>query len=445
VSELPSFADAAENASSPSKLLIEESSGGLSVTCVPLAGSAPCGPDLADTDAAYDDFFADVEGVLPRSFFDESTGQPADPKNFDFAPFLKTLSDLWNRSRDLRLLVMRARLHAMQRDLAGFSGVCLEIAAWLETYWDSLHPQPRNGDASVRVAVLDPLQQSTVLFPLQFAMLFEDARLGPVSYRAWRVANGEVNARAGEVKRDPAAIRDALTASETVNATRQQLESLSGALLKTDGLFLQRRASSGLGPLIDLVAKMREFVGQSLSVRRDDPNAQEVVGVGPTTDALAVSNARAGAPSSLEQSKSALAAVVKYFKCNEPSSPCLPLVVQAQMLIGKSFYEAISILIPSQVEKAVFLIGSGQFFELPVGKLPRTTEENRAIEGGQDLGSFNVQSRGEAIEALKGVQQFFMRSEPASPVPMLCERARALAELDFMSVLKEVLPKAALK
>jgi hypothetical protein len=28
---------------------------------------------------------------------------------------------------------------------------------------------------------------------------------------------------------------------------------------------------------------------------------------------------------------------------------------------------------------------------------------------------------------------------------MLCERARALAERDFMSVLREVLPKAALK
>jgi len=30
-------------------------------------------------------------------------------------------------------------------------------------------------------------------------------------------------------------------------------------------------------------------------------------------------------------------------------------------------------------------------------------------------------------------------------VPMLCERARAFAESDFMAVLRDVLPKAALK
>jgi type VI secretion system protein ImpA len=54
-------------------------------------------------------------------------------------------------------------------------------------------------------------------------------------------------------------------------------------------------------------------------------------------------------------------------------------------------------------------------------------------------------SRPEAIALLEQVQRFFRKSEPSSPIPMLCERARGMAERDFMSVLREVLPKAALK
>ena len=56
-----------------------------------------------------------------------------------------------------------------------------------------------------------------------------------------------------------------------------------------------------------------------------------------------------------------------------------------------------------------------------------------------------VRSRAQAIALLDQVQRYFRLSEPSSPVPMLCERARAFAERDFMAVLREVLPKAALR
>jgi type VI secretion system protein ImpA len=58
---------------------------------------------------------------------------------------------------------------------------------------------------------------------------------------------------------------------------------------------------------------------------------------------------------------------------------------------------------------------------------------------------YHVELRSQAIALLDQVQQYFRRSEPSSPVPMLCQRARALAERDFMGVLRDVLPKAALK
>jgi type VI secretion system protein ImpA len=46
---------------------------------------------------------------------------------------------------------------------------------------------------------------------------------------------------------------------------------------------------------------------------------------------------------------------------------------------------------------------------------------------------------------LDQIQQYFRSCEPSSPVPMFCARARAFAESDFMEVLRDVLPKAALR
>ena len=62
-----------------------------------------------------------------------------------------------------------------------------------------------------------------------------------------------------------------------------------------------------------------------------------------------------------------------------------------------------------------------------------------------DSAQYDIQTRSQAIALLEQVQRYFRASEPSSPVPMLCERARALAERDFMGVLRDVLPKAALK
>jgi type VI secretion system protein ImpA len=158
--------------------------------------------------------------------------------------------------------------------------------------------------------------------------------------------------------------------------------------------------------------------------------------------------------------REALAAVADYYSRSEPSSPTLPLVRQAHHLVGKSFFEVMSVLVPTQIDKAAFQIGSDQFFELPVGKLSQLlaagAAQAPAAAGGQPAEDatgpngpaeprYRVASRSQAIALLEQVQRYFRHNEPSSPVPMLCDRARALAERDFMGVLRDVLPKSALK
>src|SRR5262249_21478854 len=110
-------------------------------------------------------------------------------------------------------------------------------------------------------------------------------------------------------------------------------------------------------------------------------------------------------------------------------------------------------------EKAAFQIGTDHVFDLPVGKLSGLSAVGQRAaapdasgapgdpaQGGEPARPrYRVDSRSQAIALLDGVQRYFRIAEPSSPVPMLCERARALAERDFMSVLRDVLPKAALR
>jgi len=158
---------------------------------------------------------------------------------------------------------------------------------------------------------------------------------------------------------------------------------------------------------------------------------------------------------SLQTAKQALVAIAEYYAVSEPSSPTLPLVRQAYVLIGKSFVEIVNVLVPSQVDKAAFQIGTDQVFDLPLSRLATAPP---SISSVQDFGHpsdaiassteetrFRITKRAEALSLLDAVQRYFKLSEPSSPVPMLCERGRALAEKDFMSVLENVLPKSALK
>lgn len=53
-----------------------------------------------------------------------------------------------------------------------------------------------------------------------------------------------------------------------------------------------------------------------------------------------------------------------------------------------------------------------------------------------------VNSREDVIRSLDLILDYYARSEPSSPVPILCERAKALVRKDFMEILKDLLPDA---
>jgi type VI secretion system protein ImpA len=61
----------------------------------------------------------------------------------------------------------------------------------------------------------------------------------------------------------------------------------------------------------------------------------------------------------------------------------------------------------------------------------------------QEAGTIGaIRSREDAIRALDRVADFFRKSEPSSPIPLLLERATRLVSKDFLEVLSDVAPDA---
>ncbi len=52
-----------------------------------------------------------------------------------------------------------------------------------------------------------------------------------------------------------------------------------------------------------------------------------------------------------------------------------------------------------------------------------------------------VTSRADALRLLDLVCQYYRKNEPSSPLPLLIERARRLAEMNFLDVLRDLAPE----
>lgn len=51
-----------------------------------------------------------------------------------------------------------------------------------------------------------------------------------------------------------------------------------------------------------------------------------------------------------------------------------------------------------------------------------------------------IQSREDVVRALDRICEFYARTEPSSPVPMLLQRARRLVDKSFLEVLRDLVP-----
>ena len=434
----------------------------LAVLTSPVPGENPCGPDLdAEGDADYLNFFASVDAVFPASFFEvkdeDGNIRRFDPKGHDLDAKIEAAKAFLGRTRDLRLIVLLAKLSILGKDLQGFS-ICIEaIAELLDRQWERVHPRGEGDDFSYRQMAIEALDvMPTVVIPFQFLPIAESRRHGSVSYRTWLMAKGEVAPRADDTFLDATAVTHVFDQVdlERLKATTASYVALAACFERVCRLWTEKAPSSGMLNLDRVVQIVAGIVSLLESVvRRRDPAAIEAVPE--TEEALGGSLIGASDPAyassrvaSVAAAAAALSGVAAYFGRLEPSSPALLLVRQAEHLLGKSFAEAIHILVPNHAETAAINIGRGWVFDLSVDRMAALvngaeTQEPTSPDAPEPV--YSVTNRGQALALLEQVSAFFRNVEPSSPVPFLADRARELAQRDFLSLLIDVLPSGSLR
>ena len=429
----------------------------------PVSGEDPCGPDLdSEGDPDYLNFFASAESLLPMSYFDvkdsDGNSKRFDPNSINLDAQLETIKPLLARTRDLRLIVFLAKISILGRDLASFT-TCLEaIAILLDRHWSAVHPRGEGEDVSHRQYTIEAIDvPPTVIMPLQFHPLLNNRRYGWISYRTCLIARGEITPREDDTIVDAAALEqifdsvdiDQLKATATSAAG---LAAVVGRIRKT----WSEKDDSGTALNLDKLSATADGVAALLGsvVKRRDPDAvpaAEEAGQG-AEDGSAGASPRSSYSgqrvTSMAAAATALDAVANYFARSEPSSPALLLVRQAQQMLGKSFVEALRILVPAHAESAAINVGKDRFFDLPIermaGLLDGMPTPDLAASENPEM-AFSVENRGQALGLLDQVAAYFRNVEPSSPVPFLIDRARELAQRDFLSLLRDVLPEGALK
>jgi type VI secretion system protein ImpA len=431
----------------------------------PVSAESACGPDLdLEGDVAYLNFFAAAEPLLPRSYFEVTDAEGGkkrfDPNSIKFDDELEKARPLLGRTRDLRLIVFLAKIAALSRNLADFT-TCLEaIVVLLDQRWDEVHPCLEDGDPSYRQSTIEQLDAlTTVVIPLQFHPLLNSRRYGWISYRTWLIVKGDAVARDDDLVIDRNAVEQVVTGADLdqIKAIAAAFAALAAILGRIKQAWSEKSPSAGtlnLGQLSGLLTGINEFLGDVLKQR--DPSA--IVAPGLEEGAEADPSAAAGsAPApdgtrrvaSTAEAALALEAVAGYFRLSEPSSPVLLLVLQAQQMLGKSFVEALRMLLPSHVDSAAINIGKDRFFDLPVERMAGLLDaaEPASDQAARPAGAEppTVTQRGQALALLEQVGAFYRLAEPSSPVPYLTDRARELAQRDFLSLLRDVLPEGVLR
>ncbi|GJD45631.1 hypothetical protein AFCDBAGC_3505 [Methylobacterium cerastii] len=427
----------------------------------PVTEAEPSGPDLDfEGDPDFLQFMARVESLLPASFFTYDGGRSVPFERSaefkaEYAKLSSLVVPLLEATRDMRLLSICCRLHALDRDLTACAN-CLEaIASLLSKQWDAVHPRGEDGEFGYRIAVLQALDDApTMIMPLQHLPLFSNRRFGSITLRTVAVASGNAQARTGETTLDSSeldrALHDADPATiEAVNADARRLHAAALSIGETSAQATGGQNAVRLDRLVAVADGIIAFLGGGEAAAPAPPGESSSSGIDPP---LVPTASAPGTVSGFVEAAAALSAVSAYFDAFERSSPAALLVRQAARLIGLPFHEMIRTLLPDHAEEATIHIGPTpeKSFLLRVDRMMengdkavRSEDEGSvASVGAPDVAVpyFVATSRPEAIALLRKVGNFYRSREPSSPIPLFTDRACAMADKDFLTILSDVLP-----
>lgn len=437
----------------------------------PITDEAPCGPDLEQADdEMFVEYYYDAMGRLPDRYLtpgmtvgDKVTKEATvfDPKSVALKDETAQIDALLARSRDLRLLILKAQWEALAGRIEPLAASVTGIADLLEAFGDVVHPAMIERASDRREVLGDLTAQATMLMPLMFLPLGGSS---DVTLRRFKVAEGKLTPIEGEDDLSIAGMRDTLrlpTSRKPVDAANAAITAILEALGRIGRACKASPAqpfSPSFEPLIQTLTEMRDVIWEARADLRvatqaaePDPEPEDDEDAAPVASGAAASPAppepAADAVNSHAEARAVLGACEAYFKARLPSSPAALLVVQARLLIGRPLTEALEVLLPEQAGKATVEFGPQTGFALSMERLRNLTQQatlsEPAPEPTPEAASEpvpEVSSSGDLAARIKAVEAFFHGNERSSPVPLLLQRARSFLDKDFQQLVEELIP-----
>lgn len=407
-----------------------------------VAPGAGCGPDLYDTEPAFAALLDSCEELLPERFseFDRS--------EIDFTDLFKQMDGFLKQSRDLRLLVILAQFGLLSGQVHTFANSIRIIRKLLENHWDDVHPSDADFGHMERVGALESLNnRPTVVLPLEAAPLLKTRRTGPISYRAIQIAAGDATARPDEHTISLGAIEAALTSGEleqdAIDEILKDLGDLPDELQTIAELCTEKLKESGAKaapPNYEALTTLLKEMSAELNKRlgRLSPEETEASSSEDTAAEAAAADTSQASQSEIKnaaQAKLILDAVEDYFASREPSHPALFLVREARGLVGKSYLDALKILMPRRFDDVALLLGASGL-QLSNDRLIDLNDGgDRELGEIDDFAVMVIESRSDAMKGIAAVKGYYSSNEPTSPIPLLLDEAQNMSSGSFTGLL----------
>ncbi|MCO8120412.1 type VI secretion system protein TssA [Stieleria sp. TO1_6] len=364
----------------------------------PISDDQPCGPDLE-----YDADFGEMERAA-QSKSEQQYGDTivaAEPP--DWKDVKRRALALLDRTKDMRVVTYLARAVLHQDGIVGFEQAIGLLRGYVETYWDSVHPEldhDDDDDPTYRTNTLIMLcDEETFVRDLRETPLVSSRAMGQFSLRDTHRAHEAPAAPVEETESSwgdeggggeakpkgpsPAAIEAAFTDAsiEDIQATEAATR-LAAEHLAAIEQFVTEQVGVGLAvslsPPRSVLEEMNQIVLAQLERRgvstggEDEAEEAEVADdswgdsgaaagggeTSPAATAAAVQGYRVnGKITSRKDAIKALDDVCEFYEENEPSSPLPLLIRRAQRLASKSFLDILRDLAPDAVSQAEALGG----------------------------------------------------------------------------------------
>lgn len=332
---------------------------GLEALLLPRELNPPSGDNLE-----YEDVYLAME-IAARPVEERQAGETIlESEDPDFADVVQKALAVMERSHDLRAGVILAGAQLFTTGLSGFSEAVGYVRGCLDQYWESCHPEldaDDDDDPTMRINALQALSApDPVLRGLRSAPLSESRTFGRVSLRDIQIASGQISPRDGEILQfDSAAVAAAFrdTAPDTLTETLAAAQDALAQMQAIEQIFAAR--TPGQGPQLAEPIRLLQQIVRHVAAAADVPLAGDegASDEGGTSEQTA--KAARSAPGQIlspADVRTALDAVIAYYRTNEPSSPVPILVERAKRLVGADFMSIVTELAPQSLDN-VRLIG----------------------------------------------------------------------------------------